>query len=177
MEIKLGVFLQLYISQVLSNFLAAPLKLKKPHLTPDERGRQKRNLTLSEQRGVRKIEKRKNDGEVVVIMTDKSSKMCIMKRDDYEKMGEEHVGKDREVKREEILEREKILNQHSLSWCKMWRTGADHGHEDRIRQSKITNSENRAELYLSYKDHKKALFQQEGNSSGHQHYTNNTVRT
>ena len=37
----------------------------------------------------------------------------------------------------------------------MWRTGADHDHEDRIRQSKISNSENRAELYLSYKDHKK----------------------
>ena len=28
-------------------------------------------------------------------------------------------------------------------------------HEDRIRQSKISHSENRAELYLSYKDHKK----------------------
>ena len=121
----------------------------------DEKGRQRRNLTLSEQRGLRKLEKRKNEGEIVVIMTDKSSKMCIMKRDDYEQLGEDHVGKDRVVDREEILEREKVLNQHSLSWCKMWRTGKDHGHEDRIRQSKITNSENRAELYLSYKDHKK----------------------
>ena len=37
----------------------------------------------------------------------------------------------------------------------MWKTGEDHGHEDRIRHSKVTNSENRAELYLSYKDHKK----------------------
>ena len=121
----------------------------------DEKGRQRRNLTLSEQRGLKKLEKRKNEGEIVVIMTDKSSKMCIMKRDDYEQLGEDHVGKDRVVDREEILEREKVLNQHSLSWCKMWRTGKDHGHEDRIRQSKITNSENRAELYLSYKDHKK----------------------
>ena len=37
----------------------------------------------------------------------------------------------------------------------MWRTGTDHEHEDRVRQSKVSNSENRAELYLSYKDHKK----------------------
>ena len=113
------------------------------------------NLTKTEMRGLKKLEKRKNEGEIVIIMTDKSSKMCAMKKEDYLKLGEEHVSKDRVIERSEILEREKVLNQHSVSWLKMWRTGQDHGHEDRIRQSKISNSENRAELYLSYKDHKK----------------------
>ena len=105
-------------------------------------------------KNLKKLGKRKNDGEIIVIMTDKSAKMCVMRREDYLQLGEVHVSKDRVVDRAELLRREKILNQHSLSWCKMWRTGEDHGHEDRVRQSKITNSENRADLYLSYKDHK-----------------------
>ena len=121
----------------------------------DDQGRQKKILTTEEIRGLKKLEKRKQEGEIVVIMTDKSSKLCAMKRTDYLKLGEEHVGKDIEIGREELLRREKTLNQHALSWIKMWRTGAEHNHEDRIRQSKTTNSENRAELYLSYKDHKK----------------------
>ena len=88
-------------------------------------------------------------------MTDKSSKLCVMKRSDYLLLGEVHVGKDTVIERDELIRREKILNNHSLTWCKMWNTGENHHHEDRIRQSKVCNSENRAELYLSYKDHKK----------------------
>ena len=121
----------------------------------DERGRQERNLTIEEQRGLKKLEKRKNDGEIVITMTDKSSKMCVMKREEYLRLGEVHVGGDKEIDRPEIQRRERTLNQHTISLLKMWRTGQDHGHKDRIRQSKFTNSENRAELYLSYKDHKK----------------------
>ena len=121
----------------------------------DERGRQQRTLSVKELRGLKKLEKRKNEGEIVVIMTDKSSKLCIMKREDYLKLGEEHVAKDKEITREDVTGIEKVLNQHALTWIKMWRTGQDHNHEDRIRQSKVSKSENRADLYLSYKDHKK----------------------
>ena len=121
----------------------------------DEKGKQENNLTKEEMRGIRKLEKRKQAGEIVIIMTDKSSKLCVMKRSDYLLLGEVHVGKDTVIERDELIRREKILNNHSLSWCKMWNTGENHHHEDRIRQSKVCNSENRAELYLSYKDHKK----------------------
>ena len=121
----------------------------------DEKGRQENNLTREETRGLRKLEKRKNEGEIVIIQTDKSSKLCIMRREDYLKLGEDHVGKDEEIGRKEVVEIEKLLNQHAMSWVKMWKTGQDHDHEDRIRQSKVSRSENRADLYLSYKDHKK----------------------
>ena len=121
----------------------------------DDKGRQENNLTKEETRGLKKLEKRKQEGEIVVIMTDKSSKLCVMKRSDYLLLGEVHVGKDSVIGREELIKRERILNNHSLSWCKMWNTGENHQHEDRVRQSKVCNSENRAELYLSYKDHKK----------------------
>ena len=121
----------------------------------DEKGRQMMMISKQEMRGIRKLEKRKQDGEIVVITTDKSSKLCVMKRQDYEKLGEDHVAKDVEIERRELISREKTINQHAMSWIKMWKTGEDHSHEDRIRQSKTCRSENRADLYLSYKDHKK----------------------
>ena len=45
--------------------------------------------------------------------------------------------------------------QHSVAWCSMWKTGKNHEQEDRVISSKISRSENRAKLYLTYKDHKK----------------------
>ena len=96
----------------------------------NDRGAQESNLTQEEMRGIRKLEQRKNSGELVVIMTDKSSKLCVMKRSDYLLLGEEHVGKDKIIERTEVMKIEKILNNHAVSWCKMWRTGADHDHED-----------------------------------------------
>ena len=38
---------------------------------------------------------------------------------------------------------------------KMWGSGDDHGHRDRIIDSKVVSSEQLASLYLMYKDHKK----------------------
>ena len=69
-------------------------------------------------------------------MTDKSTKLCIMKREDYLKLGEDHVSKDEEIGRDEVQRREKILNSHAISWCKMWRTGEGHDHTDRVRAAK-----------------------------------------
>ena len=120
----------------------------------DQRGTQESNLTPQERRGLKSLEKRKNEGEIVITMTDKSTKLCIMKREEYLKLGEAHVGKDKEITREEMVMKEKVLNSHALSWCRMFSTGENHGHEDRVRASKVTRSGNRAELYLSYKDHK-----------------------
>ena len=117
----------------------------------DSTGKQEKNLTKEEERGLMKLQKRKNNGEIVIALTDKSSKMCIMKKDDYLLLGEDHVGKDRVIDRDELVRREKLINQHSMAWCKMWRTGEDHGHEDRIRQSKISNSENKNKLYDRYR--------------------------
>ena len=48
----------------------------------DDNGRQEMNLTREEMRGLKKLEKRKQDGEIVIINTDKSSKLCVMKRED-----------------------------------------------------------------------------------------------
>ena len=47
------------------------------------------------------------------------------------------------------------MSNHSVAWVGMWRMGQSHEHQDRIAASKTSGSENRAKLYLAYKDHKK----------------------
>ena len=118
-------------------------------------GEQRSNLTDIEIRGLRSLLRRMRLGELIIMKTDKSGKFCIVSVEDYLKMGEVHVKKDQIIGREEMIEIEKTLNGHAMSWCKIWGTGAAHKHEERVMSSKTTRSENRASLYLMYKDHKK----------------------
>ena len=95
------------------------------------------------------------NGEIIIMKTDKSGKMCICTREEYKKMGEKHTQKDDKVDRKNIIEKEKNLNGHVFFWSKMLGSGDSHGHRDRIIDSKVVSSEQLASLYLMYKDHKK----------------------
>ena len=74
--------------------------------------------------------------------------------EDYKKLGMKHTEKDKKIGRVEIIEIEKNLNGHSIAWVKMFNSGQDHKHGERIMSSKITRSENMADLYVLLKDHK-----------------------
>ena len=66
----------------------------------------------------------------------------------------ERSTKDQEIDRKGIMEKEKQLNGHVFFWSKMWGSGETHNHRDRIIDSKIVSSEQLADLYLMFKDHK-----------------------
>ena len=112
-------------------------------------------MTREEKRGLKSLMKKMSKGEILIMKTDKSGKMSVTNREKYIEMGQAHIGEDKEVDRVKIIETDRILNEHSAAWCSMWSTGKDHDHQDRILHSKTSRSENRANLYLSYKDHKK----------------------
>ena len=78
-----------------------------------------------------------------------------MRAEEYIKMGLEHTNKDVEISRRNLMEIEKEINGHAISWCKIWETGRNHKHGERIMSSKVTSSQNLALLYPLYKDHKK----------------------
>ena len=92
--------------------------------------------------------------EIIILKTDKSGKVCVTTREEYVKMGEEHTKKDERIDRKGIIEKEKQLNGHVFFWAKMWGSGDDHNHKDRIIDSKVVSSEQLADMYLLYKDHK-----------------------
>ena len=115
---------------------------------------QKSNLTRQEQEGLKSLQKRIKEGDIIILKTDKSSKFTVTNRQEYLKMGEEHVNKDKIVNRQELIETEETINGHSRAWAHIWGSGKDHKHFERILNSKVTHSENVANLYLMHKDHK-----------------------
>ena len=123
----------------------------------NRKGEQKPNMTENEIAGLRTRRKRISEGEIVVLKTDKSGKFCITDRETYLELGKVHTSGDREINRGEIKEREKILNAHTSMWIKMTNMGEDHKHEGRTRESKISRSNNLANMRLLIKDHKEKL--------------------
>ena len=117
-------------------------------------GEQESSLTQEEKIGLKSLQKRISSGEIIVIKTDKSSKLAVTTQEKYKEMGQEHVSKDKIIGRQEVIEMEEKLNGHSRAWANIFGTGKDHKHFERIIASKVTHSENIADLYLMYKDHK-----------------------
>ena len=54
----------------------------------------------------------------------------------------------------QVIEIEKNLNCHAISWVEIFNTRLDHGHVERIMSSKVTKSENKADMYVLLKDNK-----------------------
>ena len=101
----------------------------------DKRGKQKTNLTEPEEMGIKSLEKRIEAEEILVVKTDKSNRLAVIKRADYLEMGRKSIENDKEVSRKEIIEKEKILNGHSRMWCKMQNMGENWNHESKIIDS------------------------------------------
>ena len=117
-------------------------------------GQLETNLTTEEQEGLKSLQKRVQEGKIIVLKTDKSSKFAVTNQQEYLNMGQEHVAKDRVITRQELIQIEENLNGHNRAGAGIWGSGKDHDHFGRILASKTTHSENVANLYLMYKDHK-----------------------
>ena len=76
----------------------------------NEKGEQPSNLSRNEQRGLRKLQKRIANHEIIILKTDKSGKLTVIDRDEYLKMGILKCKEDREVYREEHKAIEKRIN-------------------------------------------------------------------
>ena len=117
------------------------------------------NLTKTEKDGLFSIRKRMKEGEIVVVKTDKSSKLVLMKREDYLKIGETDCKEDKLLSRTYVKRIQKKMNEHVRMLSKSFNIGENHKHLTRISKSKLNKSENTAPKYFLYKDHKKEKLQ------------------
>ena len=108
----------------------------------NSRGEQKSNLTKIEQRGLAKIRKKIQEGDILAVKTDKSGKLTVMKRESYEKLGIEQNKNDRVIDRRELRKIEGKINAQTKFWTMIVNSGKDHNHQDRILKSKISESQN-----------------------------------
>ena len=72
----------------------------------------------------------------------------------YIKAGMVHVGDDEEVGIEERRSNQRVLNGTVSMLLKISRVGKDCRHEDRWRESMLSNSLEACPLWLLFKDHK-----------------------
>ena len=105
----------------------------------NSKGEQISNLTERERSGLDSLKKRIKSGELVILETDKSNKFAVTTEEKYLEMGHVHTAKDRKISRDEIREKQKIVNGHMSMWIKMQNAGADWNHSDRFRASKIVH--------------------------------------
>ena len=120
----------------------------------NKKGEQRSNLTRSEKEGIKKLAKRRKNMEIIIMNTDKSGRFVIATMEEYKKMGQDHISKDKPVTSTEIDLIEKQLNGHCIAWAKMNNSGENWNHMSRIMESKTSKSRNTAKMRLLYKDHK-----------------------
>ena len=89
-------------------------------------GEQKMNLTEEEKKGLKRIQKRIKDGDLIVMKTDKSGKLSVTTREKYLEMGDEHVKGDEEIGRDKLREIDKTMSDHATAWVGIWGTGQNH---------------------------------------------------
>ena len=120
----------------------------------NDRNEQESNLSIKEQKGLRKLQKKIKDGSLVILKTDKSGKLTAMEKTKYEKLGLEKNRGDKVLDRIELRQIESKINAQSKFWTNILKSGIEHDHQDRILKSKQSNSQNCAPKYFMYKDHK-----------------------
>ena len=106
----------------------------------NKRNEQKPNLSREESAGLKSLQKRIKDEEIVVLRTDKSSKLAVTDLETYIEMGKKHTKNDKVINMDEVKEREKIVNGHSAMLIKITGMGSTWGHGPRMRASKMTKS-------------------------------------
>ena len=117
-------------------------------------GKQCRNLSKVQEAGLKSLKKRVKEGEVMIVPTDKSGSLAVMSRTAYVESGMSHTRKDKEVRWEEIRDSQRELNGHVSMLAKIFRIGANWGHEQRIRETLMKENQAVCPLSLLFKDHK-----------------------
>jgi hypothetical protein len=118
----------------------------------DEDGVQENNLTKEEASGLKKLQKRAQEGSLVIVRTDKSGRFSVMSMKEYERAGLEHTKKDVEVNF--LQKNQRRLNGYIRMLLKIFNIGKASKHIDKIRSLKLTLSLSVAPMYLLFKDHK-----------------------
>ena len=84
-------------------------------LQDEESGKTEDNLTPSERRGLDSLRKRVKEGEIVLVQTDKSGRLAVLTREQYQEAGEPHLKDTTEIGLGFLRTNQSILNGH-MSW-------------------------------------------------------------
>ena len=105
----------------------------------DEKGNIKAsNIDTKTKQGVKSLQDRVKKGELLVVPSDKSGKLCVNSVENYVAAMEPHVKNDPVITLEDKARTERVLNGTTLQLGRILQMGEDHNHWDRTRQA-LTN--------------------------------------
>ena len=119
-----------------------------------ESGTQQSNMSWSHRNGLKKLQKRKKDGDIIVLTTDKSGKFAVSDVESYLAMGAVHTSKDSIIGDDEVRKIQNLHNGHTSMWLRMTNMGLEWNHQDRIKESCLQHTCTVPPMYLLVKDHK-----------------------
>ena len=122
-----------------------------------EKGEQlESNMTKSEKLGMKMLQERIKENEIVIKETDKSHKFCVSSWQNYIGQGKEHVKNDREISRKEVERMERRINLHTKYLLGFLRVGEGLGksNKTRISSAYCANTGVVPVLATHVKDHK-----------------------
>ena len=93
-------------------------------------------LTESEQRGVKKLQRRIAQGNITICQTDKSQRLVILSKEMWESLGNDHTSGDRIIDWEEVEEDLKLIKGHIRCVNHILRPGSNTGKEERVWAAK-----------------------------------------
>ena len=114
----------------------------------------KKNVSKSEEEGLKKVKERIKSKEIVVFSSDKSSKLTVDTVQNYTTAISEHAKDDTIVGKKKVQETERRMNQHLAHFNKMFRVGSTWGHEERIAGASTSSNVPPPPKYGVRKDHK-----------------------
>ena len=80
-------------------------------------------LLMETREGLRSLQKRSKEGEIVIAETDKSGKFCVFSMEEYLKAGEVHTKNDVEIDEKDLKEIQRTLNATCSMFLKIFRVG------------------------------------------------------
>ena len=91
----------------------------------DEKGIQNGGDTLTPQEaaGLKSLQKRVKDGEIVLQSSDKGKKLTVSSMESYRRQGMVHVGKDKEVTWTEAMGHQTTCSSHGQALCNIMNVG------------------------------------------------------
>ena len=112
------------------------------------------NLTKQQHAGLKKLDKRIKNNEIVVFQTDKSGRFAVDTPANYLQAGEQHTANDEVITREEYLQIEDTMNAHSTVWMRMLRAGVAQNDQTRCSHNMVSKNCPPPPFYTLRKDHK-----------------------
>ena len=111
-------------------------------------------LTKSEALGLKSLKKRTKNGHAAIVATDKSGKLSVLDKLNYDRKVAEHTSRDLIISEQDVVKLEATLSATSSSLARVLKLGDKWNQQDRVQSASKSTLSSVPPLAILLKDHK-----------------------